>query len=78
VSEGLSLSSVPIAPGAPFCHSGMVWGSTCVANRAKVRKVGSEIMIFPKKEIIVEIIIPLLRKILYLEKEFERYNRKRW
>jgi hypothetical protein len=56
----------------------MVWGSTCVANRAKVRKVGSEIMIFPKKERIVEIIIPLLRKILYLEKEFERYNRKRW
>jgi len=35
-------------------------------------------MIFPKKERIVEIIIPLLRKILYLEKEFERYNRKRW
>jgi hypothetical protein len=35
----------------------MVWGSACVASRTKVRKVGSEIMIFPKKERIVEIIL---------------------
>ena len=57
VREGLSLSSVPIAPGAPLGQSGMVWGSACVASRAKVRKVGSEIMVFPKKDRIVEIIL---------------------